>query len=36
MRHRIQPELLDALPGPKPMSDDVRELRELRYGGRRD
>jgi hypothetical protein len=36
VRHRIQPELLGALPGPKPMSDDVRELRELRYGGRRD
>jgi dipeptidase E len=32
VRHRVQPELLDALPGPRPVPDDVRELRELRSG----
>lgn len=30
VRHRVEPELLDALPGPKSVPDDVRELRELR------
>jgi peptidase E len=35
VRHRIQPELLGAGPGPRPVSDDVRELRELRNGMRR-
>jgi peptidase E len=37
VRHRIAPELLGTGPGgPPPVPDDVRELRELRWGGRRD
>ncbi len=38
VRHRIEPELLgagDGSPGSRPVSDDVRELRELRAGMRR-
>jgi dipeptidase E len=35
VRRRVEPELLAALPGPRPVPDDVRELRELRYGMRR-
>lgn len=38
VRHRIEPELLGAGgrgPGHRPVSDDVRELRELRQGMRR-
>jgi dipeptidase E len=34
VRQRLEPELLDGLPGPRAVPDDVRELRELRYGGR--
>jgi dipeptidase E len=36
VRHRVEPELLGALPGPRAIPDDVRELRELRYGMRRE
>lgn len=35
VRHRIEPELLGTLPGPRPVPDDVRELRELRQAMRR-
>ncbi len=35
VRHRIQPELLGAGPGPRQVPDDVREMRDLRYGSRR-
>ena len=35
LRHRVEPELLGGLPGPRPVSDDVRELRELRQAMRR-
>jgi peptidase E len=35
VRHRIEPELLGASPGPRPVPDDIRELRELRQGMRR-
>jgi dipeptidase E len=39
VRHRLVPELLGDRaggPGSRPVPDDVRELRALRYGGRRD
>lgn len=35
VRHRIAPELLGTGPGPRPVPDDVRELRELRRALRR-
>jgi peptidase E len=36
VRHRLQPQLLGAGSGARTVPDDVRELRDLRYGSRRD
>lgn len=36
VRQRLTPELLGELPGPRAVPDEIRELRELRRGGRWD